>query len=160
VKRGVSAALLALGVAQMTGDVTGCFPLRAIAAATAASPAPRVFTRVGTQEPFSARFVLEWTDPAGRARSLTLTPETYARVRGPYNRRNVYGAAVAGGPVLANDPVLGPLFRTVARQALCGEAPLLAELAPGQGPYEALRVRLEPARSATPAPPALEVSCG
>ena len=106
-----------------------------------------MFSRVGTLEPFSTRFVLEWTDAAGRAGSLRLTPEVYARLRGPYNRRNVYGAAVACGPVLAGDPVLRPMFVAVSRRALCDAAPLLAELAPGRGPYGALRVRLEPRRA-------------
>ena len=44
-------------------------------------------------------------------------------MRGPYNRRNVYGAALAYAPVIPStlrDPVI--------RHALCGDAPLLREL--------------------------------
>jgi hypothetical protein len=58
-----------------------------------------------------------------RDRMIELTPEVYARMRGPYNRRNVYGAALSYAPVIPpelRDPVL--------RHALCGEAPLLREL--------------------------------
>jgi hypothetical protein len=52
----------------------------------------------------------------------------YARLRGPYNRRNVYGAVLAYGPVLSTDPAGRPMFEAVARYALCGDAPLLREL--------------------------------
>ncbi len=132
--------LLAVGLLQMTGDLLGIPALRGIGAATGASPAPRVFSAVRGLETYSTRFVLEWTDRSGVARSLVLTPEAYARIDGPYNRRNVYGAALAYGPVLPaslRDPVM--------MHALCGEAPLLRELgldpATIAGP---VRVRYEP----------------
>lgn len=120
--------LLLLGLAQMAGDVTGLTALRGIAAATGASPAPKVFSAVRGLETYSTRFFLEWTDTAGAAHSLALTPEVYARLRGPYNRRNVFGAVLAYGPVLFTDPAGRPMFEAVARYALCGDAPLLREL--------------------------------
>jgi len=52
-----------------------------------------------------------------------MTPELYGRLRGPYNRRNVYGAVLAGGPV-----VPPPLREPVIQYALCDGAPLLREL--------------------------------
>ena len=67
------------------------------------------------------------TATAARAQ-LALTPEVYARLRGPYNRRNVYGAVLAYGPVLATDAAAAAAVRAVARYALCGDAPLLREL--------------------------------
>lgn len=111
--------LMLLGVAQFVGDLSGVVPLRAIAAATGASPAPKVFSAVQGVETYSTRFYMEWA-----ASRIELTPEVYSRMRGPYNRRNVYGAALAYAPVIpANlrDPVI--------RYALCGRAPLLHELA-------------------------------
>lgn len=113
-----AACLAVLGVAQMAGDLLGFVPLKAIAAATGASPAPKVFSAVQGLETYSTRFFLD----LGHER-VELTPELYARIRGPYNRRNVYGAALAYGPVLPpalRDPVM--------RHALCGQAPLLREL--------------------------------
>lgn len=108
------ALLVVLGLAQMTGEVLHAKPLQWIAAATGASPAPKVFTAFGDYEPYSARFFIDGTE---------ITPERYARVRGPYNRRNVYGAVLAGGPVVP------PVLRDpVMRYALCGDAPLLREL--------------------------------
>jgi hypothetical protein len=122
--------LVALGLLQMTGDLLErCVhknagrALKGLGAATTASPAPKVFSRVGALETYSTRFYVEWSDRAGVEHSLLITPEVYARLRGPYNRRNVYGAALAYGPVLPEglrDPVM--------RYALCGDAPLLREL--------------------------------
>ena len=111
-------ALCGIGLAQMTGDLLQVDWLKGIAAATQASPAPKVFSSVRGLETFSTRFFIEW--PGGR---VQLTPERYSKVRGPYNRRNVYGAALAYAPVLPaelRDPVL--------HYALCGDAPLLREL--------------------------------
>jgi hypothetical protein len=133
--------VLALGLAQMAGDVCGLPALRAIANATVASPAPKVFTRVGDREPFSSRFTLVLHDVDGRAQRLPLTPERYALLRGPYNRRNAYGAAIAAGPLLVRDAMTAAMFWEVARFALCGDAPLLRELGVASAAVE--RVELE-----------------
>lgn len=139
------AGLLALGLLQMVGDTLGLLPLKALALATAASPAPRVFSTIKGFEPYSTRFSIAWTDRQGRSHALPVTPEAYARLEGPYNRRNAYGAAMAGGPVLATDPHLRPMFEAVARFGLCDPAPVLRELgidpATAAGPP---RLRYEP----------------
>jgi hypothetical protein len=124
--------LVILGVAQMLGDLTGVLPLKAIAAATGASPAPKVFSAVQGLETYSTRFFLEADD-----RRVELTPEVYSRIRGPYNRRNVYGAALAYAPVLPHE-----LRDPVMRHALCGDAPLLREL--GIASARRVAVTLEP----------------
>src|SRR5262249_31337151 len=142
-----AAFLLAVGLLQMTGDLIERSvsepvgrALKGVGAATTASPAPKVFSSVRGLETYSTRFYLEWTDRDGSGHSLPVTPEVYARLRGPYNRRNVYGAALAYGPVLPpelRDPVM--------RYALCGDPPLLREL--GVDPAEIrgpVRVRFEP----------------
>jgi hypothetical protein len=84
-------------------------------------------------------------DTEGAAHSLQLTPERYAGLAGPYNRRNIYGAALAYGPVLSTNPQTQPMFEAVAGYALCGEAPVLKEL--GVDPTTVagrVRIRLEP----------------
>lgn len=123
-----AAALLALGAAQMLGDLTGLGALKAVAAATQASPAPRVFSSVQGLETYSTRFWLCWRDAQGVAREVEVTAELSARLRGPYNRRNVYGAALAYGPVLAANAHGRPMLRAVLAYALEGERPLLEEL--------------------------------
>jgi hypothetical protein len=119
----IAAGLFLLGIAQMAGDLTDLQALKGIAAATVASPAPRVFSAVRGFETYSVRFFLEFRDRAGRTHTEEVTAERYARFRGPYNRRNVYGAALAYGPVM---PV--QLREPVMRYALCGNRPVLREL--------------------------------
>jgi len=120
--------LLVLGMLEMAGDVLHFNSLRGVAAATAASPAPKVFSSVHGLETYSSRFFVEWTDNTGAFHSVKINPERAAGMRGPYNRRNVYGAVLAYGPVLQSDPVTRPMFDSVSRYALCGDAPLLREL--------------------------------
>jgi len=151
-------ALVALGLAQMAGDVAELPAVRGLAAATAASPAPKVFSAVQGLETYSSRFTLEWTDGTGAAQSLRLTPDVYARIRGPYNRRNAYGAVVAYGPVLASSDATRPLFDAVARHALCGDAPLLRELGVDPATVTALWLRVEPRPGTSPTMPLVLVA--
>jgi hypothetical protein len=125
--------LVVVGLLQMTGDMLEQYVfspvdkvgrlLKGLGAATAASPAPKVFSSVRGLETYSTRFYVEWTDRAGVQHSLHITPEVYGRLQGPYNRRNVYGAALAYGPVLPEK-----LRNPVMQYAMCGDAPLLREL--------------------------------
>jgi len=154
--------LLLVGLLQMAGDLLRIPALKGIGAATGASPAPKVFTAVRGMEAYSTRFHLEWTDRSGVAHTLQLTPEMYARLAGPYNRRNVYGAVLAAGPVLATDKRLVAMYRDVSRYALCGQAPLLREI--GIDPADVagpVRVRYEPLPGTTMGdlPRVLEVNC-
>jgi hypothetical protein len=154
--------LLVVGLSQMIGDLLRLPPLKGIGAASGASPAPKVFTAVRGMEAYSTRFYLEWADHRGANQQLQLTPEIYHRLGGPYNRRNIYGAVLAGGPVMATDERLAEIYRSVSRYALCGEAPLLREL--GIDPAEiagSVRVRYEPLPGTTMGdlPRVLEVKC-
>jgi len=96
-------------------------------------------------ETFSTKFTLEWDGRDGKKHALELTPELYQQVRGPYNRRNVYGAVLAYGPVLLTNDITRPMFESVQRFALTGAAPLLREL--GIDPAQidgTARVRYDP----------------
>jgi hypothetical protein len=148
-----AAALFLLGTIQMAGDLLHLSALKAIGAATAASPAPKVFSAVRGLETYSTRFVLEWSDRAGASHSVAVTPDLYSGLRGPYNRRNVYGAVLAYGPVLVSDPRTQEMFDSVAAYALCGDAPLLKEL--GIDPSQVaghVRIHLEPRVGTHPDP--------
>jgi hypothetical protein len=154
--------LLVVGLLQMTGDLLRAPALKGIGAATGASPAPKVFTATRGMEAFSTRFYLEWTDRLGVRREMLLTPENYRNLAGPYNRRNVYGAVLAGGPVMATDERLTGMYRSASKYALCGQAPLLREL--GIDPAEVvgpMRARYEPLPGATMGdlPRMLEAPC-
>lgn len=137
-------ALLLLGLLQMFGDVLAFPAVKVLAAATAASPAPKVFSTVNGLETYSTRFFIEWTDATGEFHSAEITPRLARGLRGPYNRRNVYGAVLAYGPVMQVDPRTQPLFDAVSRYALCGKAPLLRELGISAALRGNPRLRLEP----------------
>jgi hypothetical protein len=138
-------ALLTIGLLQMAGDLFHSPLLKGVGAATAASPAPKVFCAVRGLETYSTHFYVEWMDRDGTPRSVQLTSEVYRHLDGPYNRRNVYGAALAYGPVLATDPVTKPMLDAVMSYALCDEYRLLQELGIEPGSVSGkVRVRLEP----------------
>lgn len=128
--------------------------------ASCASPAPKVFTVSKGLETFSTDFVIEWSDFDDKSHSLKLDSTLYGQICGPYNRRNIYGALFAYGPILASEPATQPLFNDVCRYALSSEGPLLREL--GIDPYSikgSIYVCLLPkARCSNPAlPMVLEV---
>ena len=122
------AVLITIGCLQMFGDVVRLPGVKAVGAAIAASPAPKVFTAQNGFETYSSRFYIEWEDRHGKRHMHEITPQNYAGVRGPYNRRNAYGAAVSYGPVLAANPRTAPMLAAVTRHGLCGAAPLVREL--------------------------------
>ena len=137
--------LVVLGLLQMAGDLLHLPIVKGVAAGTGASPAPKVFSAVKGLETFSTEFFIEWQDKTGKEHSLHLTPELYAKVAGPYNRRNVYGATLAYAPILASDKLTKPMFDSVTRYAFGGKAPLLREL--GIDPETiagTIRIRLVP----------------
>lgn len=144
----VAAVLIAVGCAQMVGDVLRIPVLKGLAAATGASPAPKVFTAQEGFETYANRFFLEWQDAAGNQQSLEITPQVYSRIRGPYNRRNAYGAVFSYGPVLDTNPRTRPMFRTVLRRSFCGAESVLSEIGipMDEARKNALRIRLEPRR--------------
>lgn len=116
-------ALLALALVQMIGDVLGWRPLVGLGAAWGASPRPKVFSDVAGLETFSSRFTLVWRDEGGATERLEITPQVYSRLAGPYNRRNVYGAALSYGPRLPDE-----LWQPVYCYGLAADGPLRREL--------------------------------
>jgi len=102
-------ALGAIGCLQMLGYATGSRLLRGLGAATVISPLPKVFSDVDGLETFASEFTLRYRDARGAIDETGVTPELYGRLAGPYNRRNVYGAALSYAPRLPRtlwEPVL------------------------------------------------------
>jgi hypothetical protein len=121
-----NAAALALGAAgclQMIGYVSGSRTLRGIGAATVVSPLPKVFSDVDGLETFASTFTLRYAHADGTTRELRITPAVYGRLAGPYNRRNVYGAALSYAPRLPRD-----LWEPVYCYGLAAQGPLRREL--------------------------------
>jgi hypothetical protein len=141
--------LVGIGCVQMVGDLVGSTAIKAFGAALAASPAPKVFTAQDGFETYANRFYLEWHDASGALNSMEVTPARYAVLAGPYNRRNVYGAAISYAPVLYRNPQTRPMFLAVLRNTLCTTGSAATELgvpedAAVHGP---LAVRIEPRRA-------------
>ena len=115
--------ILAIGLLQMAGEVCGSRTLRGIGAATVAAPSPKVFCDVAGLEAFASTFTLRGETHGGVAFEQRITPELYAGLGGPYNRRNAYGAALSFAPRLPE-----PIWHSVARYGLREGGPLRREL--------------------------------
>jgi hypothetical protein len=116
-------AICLVGCLQMMGSVIGSVALRGIGAATAASPLPKVFSDVDGLETFASEFRLRYRGPDGTLVEMPITPALYGRLAGPYNRRNVYGAALSYAPRLPRE-----LWEPVYCYGLAPGGPLRTEL--------------------------------
>ena len=123
----VFAAVLLVGALQIIGYTTGNEAIRKVGQLTAASPLPLVFSHFRGLETFSSRFGVTVTDATGQETIIPITPELYSQFPGPYNRRNVYGAAIAYGVVL-DKPEEKKLVSQVLSFAFCPNGPLRAHL--------------------------------
>jgi hypothetical protein len=122
-RNGAALLLLIVGAFQMLGYITGSRALRGIGAASAMSPAPKVFSDVDGLETFASEFTLRYRLIDGQHGSLRITPEVYGRLGGPYNRRNVYGAALSYAPRLPER-----LWTTVFCYGMTPDGPLRREI--------------------------------
>ena len=120
-RNGAAGALLLLGLTQMTGDLLGIRVLRGLGAVSAVAPCPKVFCDMNGFEAFAADFTITLEEK--RAISVSVTPELYSLLAGPYNRRNVYGAAIAAAPLLPE-----PIRRGVFNYAFGPGGPLRREM--------------------------------
>jgi len=89
-----------IGLLQIIGYLTKVKPIKNLGVITTASPLPIVFTEVKGVETFASDFFLQWHSDLGTVHEVQITPALYSKLKGPYNRRNIYGAAIAYGPVL------------------------------------------------------------
>jgi len=137
--------LVTVGCIQMVGDLTNIQEIKGIGLAIHVSPAPKVFTTHQGFETFSSQFFIHWTDLKGVEQNKELTPEIYGLIKGPYNRRNVYGAALSYGPVLSKNPKTKEMFSQISNFAFCGNSSLVSELGLGnRDPTKSIRVELVP----------------
>lgn len=122
--RNVAAAGVAvLGSLQMAGYIFDSDALRGIGAASAVAPMPKVFSDVDGLETFASVFTLRYRESSEAVKELAITPGVYGRLSGPYNRRNVYGAALSYAPRLP-----AALWESVFCFGLAPGGPLRTEL--------------------------------
>lgn len=112
-----------IGSLQIIGHATGSRTIRGLGLASGIAPYPKVFCEAEGYEPFAASFIISGNDAAGNLVKVPLTAERYSRLKGPYQRRNVYGAALAYAPRLPED-----LRRHLFSDVLADDSPLASEL--------------------------------
>ena len=86
-----------IGMLQIIGYVSKVDAIRSLGIVSSSAPLPLVFTEVKGVETFVSDFYIRYKDAEGVQQELKLTPEIYKQLRGPYNRRNIYGAAIGYG---------------------------------------------------------------
>lgn len=115
--------LVFIGLLNSIGYLINSTILRGIAAATCSSPLPLVFTNVKGVDTYALDFKITVFSKNCNENVYTITPQLYSQLKGPYNRRNVYGAAFSYAPIL-NDS----LRNAVLHYGLCGSGVLLKEM--------------------------------
>ena len=90
--------ILTVGLFQIAGYCLNSSVLKGLGFASAIAPFPKVFSDVDGLETFASEFTLIITDSEGKITEQLITPELYSLLSGPYNRRNVYGAALSYAP--------------------------------------------------------------
>jgi hypothetical protein len=129
VKYTILAIILCLfATVKVIADVLGFERLSALAAVTNVAPAMKVFTAQKGYETYSSKFELTISYSDGQTVIAQLNPRKYSGLRGPYNRRNVYGALIAYGPVLVSNPKTHSMWKAMANRSFCGESSVLSEL--------------------------------
>jgi hypothetical protein len=106
--------IIIVGLLQTIGYLFSNKIIRGIGLASGSSPLPIVFTEVKGLETFASDFYIQFTDTLGRQQEIKITPVLYSKLQGPYNRRNVYGAAISYGPILSEE-----LCGSVLNYGLC-----------------------------------------
>lgn len=121
--------VLSIGLLQIAGYISGITTIRGLGMASCSSPLPIVFTEVKGVETFASDFFIRYTDKEGVTKQLQITPELYSKLKGPYNRRNIYGAAISYGPILKKELWLSVLNYGICNRILLEEMglPLTAE---------------------------------
>ena len=110
-------ALLIVGHIGIIGKLVGSETIQGLGVLTTASPLPLVFATFRGVEGFASEFSLNY-EVNGESVQLKVTPKKYEALRGPYGRRNAYGAAIAGAPMLTG-PTEKPMVDSIHKYGFC-----------------------------------------
>ena len=91
-------ALGLLGCLQAVGFYGAWPALRGLAALSLASPLPLAFSHFAGHETFSNTFAYAAVTASGRHLAGAIGPQLYGRLKGAYNYKNTFGAALSYGP--------------------------------------------------------------
>lgn len=158
-KRKLAIFVLAMvGGFQLLGLATGSSTLRGLGHLSAASPLPLVFSHFRGRETFAADFEVRLERTDGTTRSVAITPELYAKLDGPYNRRNVYGAVFAYGPAL-DRPDERALVRQIVHHGFCDPGPVARRFGETQAPAAVTLVVRSKSAGASKTPVRIRIVC-
>jgi len=118
--------LLALGCLHTFGYALGSPTIKGLAFSSVASPLPLVFSAYNGMETFSTSFELYAQLQNSSNITIQLDNKVYGSLRGPYNRRNVFGAIFAYGPFF-NTTQTESLRQMILEYGLCNNGPLAKE---------------------------------
>jgi hypothetical protein len=114
--------LVVIGCLGPFGYLIDSKPIKGLALAWMVSPIPIVFSDANGFEAFAAKFEIELTLKDGSQSVRPISFKEASKLRGPYNRRNVFGAAIGYAPRLPLQMVV-----SVLRYGLCAGGPLVEE---------------------------------
>ena len=111
--------LLFFASIKVIADVFWLGQISALAAATNVSPAMKVFTAHKGYETYSSTYVLKVAYADNSTDIITLDPKVYSQLKWPYNRRNIYGAAVAYWPILQTNEKTVKMWESIVKNTFC-----------------------------------------
>ncbi len=160
----ISLFLITLGTFRPIADLFGLEAVSAVGTALNISPSMKVFTSHNGYETFSSKFFIHLTWNDGLLESHEISHSLYKKLKGPYNRRNVYGAIFSYGPLLITSPYTKPMFDNVTQNGFCKSTRLLDELNINRTNRKLIKVTIEvqqqTKKQRTDLPKLLEMYCG
>ena len=118
--------LIALGYFQVIGYVFELPKVRGLGSAYMVAPLPLVFSHFRGLETYASKFKVELEFIGDKTVTLPIDSIMYGKVMGPYNRRNIYGAALAYGPKFTS-PKEKELLNAILSYGFCKPAVILME---------------------------------
>ncbi len=106
--------LIFIGLLAPLGYMLDYKPLRGIGLAYMVSPLPIVFSDVNGYEAFGSDFNLKFYTDKENFIETKITNKEGAKILGPYNRRNVYGAVIGYAPRIPEE-----IFQSVMKHGFC-----------------------------------------
>ena len=90
--------LIIIGCLHTVGHIKNSKTMKGLAFTTVASPLPLVFSAYNGVETFSTSFEFELLFNNGTIINKTIDNKLYGKLKGAYNRRNMYGVIFSHGP--------------------------------------------------------------
>ena len=100
--------------------------VKAIGFASGSSPLPLVFSAYNGHETYSTGFNIIVNYQDNTTFSSDMNVDMYNRMKGAYNRRNIYGAIFSHGPFF-DLPNMITIRQSILKYAVCDPAPLIHE---------------------------------